>query len=77
MMEEGESERQLAKWGFERGGRSELVAARLWLHTDARTITLYDDGRWEVFDPVPVFRRRTEQSGRGTASLITYLRSAT
>jgi hypothetical protein len=66
---EGESERQLRKWGFElRGGPH--IAYGLWDHyEDGRTIALYDDGGWIVV-------AKGGEYGRGTASLMTYLRAA-
>jgi hypothetical protein len=75
---EGESERQLRKWGFELRGGEPHVSHDIWDHwDDGRSIIVYDDGRWYLIirgrlaDATP--NRRT---GRGTASLMTYLRTA-
>jgi hypothetical protein len=65
---EGESERQLRSWGFEL--RSHNIAYGLWDHySDGRTLALYDDGGW-------IEIKAHGRYGRGTASLMAYLRTA-
>lgn len=73
---EGESERQLRKWGFElRGSPVQLNASHtVWDHyEDGRIILLYDDGGWMLATDGDV---SWGPEGRGTASLMTYLRTA-